>query len=159
MPRSVERTSIQQYHSEQVPTQPQEVPDQSVPPTPSVTELPGQAPAASEKPPAKPKAPQQNHRHPPQRRRHPVVSLRNSPLNPPNGLKRSTRVPGRRRIFNKQHCNPHIQPREDIIPWQEPRKRSWNRLPLQSRKPLGLSLIPSPRPTRKRRLVRWPMPA
>ena len=46
---------------------------------------------------------------------------------------------------------------DNIIPWQEPRKRSRNRLPLQSRKPLGLSLIPSPRPTLKRRLVRWPM--
>ena len=55
--KECERTSIQQYHSEQVPTQPQEALDQSIPPTPSVTELPGQAPAASEKPPAKPKAP------------------------------------------------------------------------------------------------------
>lgn len=54
--KECERTSIQQYHSEQVPTQPQEALDQSIPPKPSVTELPGQAPAASEKPPAKPKA-------------------------------------------------------------------------------------------------------
>ena len=55
--KECERTSIQQYHSEQAPTQPQEALDQSIPPTPSVTELPGQAPAASEIPPAKPKAP------------------------------------------------------------------------------------------------------
>lgn len=63
---------IQQYHSEQVPTQPQEVPDQSVPPTPSVTELPRQAPAAPEKPPAKPKAP-------------PAKPLAPAPKTPPSG--------------------------------------------------------------------------
>ena len=70
--KECERTSIQQYHSEQAPTQPQEVPEQSVPLTPSVTELPGQAPAAPEKPPAKPKAP-------------PAKPLAPAPKTPPSG--------------------------------------------------------------------------
>lgn len=42
----------------------------------------------------------QSRRRPSPRRRHPAVSPRNSLQSPPNGPRRSTRAPGRRRIFN-----------------------------------------------------------
>lgn len=42
----------------------------------------------------------QSRRRPSQSRRHPAVSPRNSLQSPPNGPRRSTRAPGRRRIFN-----------------------------------------------------------
>ena len=55
--KECERTSIQNYHSDHVPVQPPEAPEQSAPMAPGVTEPPEPVPAASEKLSAEEEAP------------------------------------------------------------------------------------------------------
>ena len=98
--KECERTSIQRYQTDPAPAQPPEPPAQSMPAEPDMDKPPGPAPAAAAKQPVKAKPPQAKPKAPVPRRRHPAVSPRNSLQSPPNGPRRSTRAPGRRRIFN-----------------------------------------------------------